>query len=432
MSLLIRIMIPVLLLAAGVLGFKLMIQPEEPRKRPAMPPRAIKTRVISLARDDFQIVVRTQGIVRAHNEAALTSQVPGKVTWISPDLDAGAFFTEGEVLVELDDADFKTSVVAAEADLARAEAALAQEQARGKQARLNWEDLGYDEEPNELVLRLPQLREAEANVSAAQASLERAQRDLDRTKVRAPFTGRVLERTVALGQALGNGTALATIYGTDFVEVRLPIAAGDLAWLTLPEGAAQDPVPVTLSDTLTGAEGLTWEGSIVSTEGALDEESRELFAIARVYDPFELKKAPAERGAPLRVGQPVSAAIEGKVLESVFAVPRDAVPRLNTFFMVVDFDPEKHRAKDARGRAKQGEFPDPERVLQRREFVALWEDADYFIVRDDELGDEVVVASTKLVYAPPNAPVEIIPDPVIESGAEGGALAGDKAEKPAG
>src|SRR5690606_3148616 len=121
---------------------------------------------------------------------------------ISPQFEDGAFFKAGDVLAELDPSDLEATLINAESSLARSEAALAQEMAKAKQARLNWDDMGYAGEPSALVLREPQLKEANANVVAAQASLEQAARNVERAKIKAPFDGRVKTRAVGLGQAV--------------------------------------------------------------------------------------------------------------------------------------------------------------------------------------------------------------------------------------
>ena len=390
MQFFLRALIPLGVLLLGWIGYSFLAVKEEEKRRPKPEPRIIKTRVIKLDRQDFQTVVTTNGVVRAHHEASLTPQVSGKVKTVAPGLEDGAFFEEGEVLLVLEDADFKGQVVTAEAQLARAEAALSQEEAKVKQARLNWEDLGYEEEPNELVLRLPQLREAKANVKAANATLDSARRDLARAQVRAPFDGRVLRRTVAIGQNISPGTPVATIFKTDFVEVRLPIPARQLAFLALPESAEQPPVGVRLFDALNGESTATWDGQIVGTEGALDVDSRELFAIARVMDPFSLNSGSGGARSPLRIGQPVRAEIAGRVLENVFVVPRDAVRKLNRIYLVKE----------------------PELELERREIESVWSDKDNLIVRDDSIPNGALVATSKMVYSPNASKVEILPDNV--------------------
>jgi RND family efflux transporter MFP subunit len=390
MQFLIRALLPLGVLLLGWVGYSVLSVEEEEKLRPEPEVRVIKTRVVKLERQDFQTVITTNGVVRAHHEASLSAQVTGKVKTVAAGLEDGAFFREGEVLLILDDADFAGAVVTAEAQLARAKAAYSQEEAKAKQARLNWEDLGYDDEPNELVLRLPQLREAEANVKAANANLDAARRDLERTQVRAPFDGRVLALSVAIGQNISSGTNVATIFKTDFVEVRLPLPASQLAFLTLPESAEQPPLAVKLFDALNEESNAVWEGQIIGTEGALDTESRELFAIARVMDPFSLGPNAGKGLPPLRIGQPVRAEVEGTVIKDVFVIPRDAVRKLNRIYLVKE----------------------PELELERREIESIWADEKYLIVRDDSIPNGALVATSKMVYSPNASKVEILPDGV--------------------
>jgi RND family efflux transporter MFP subunit len=406
-----RLLVPLCVLILGWIGYAMLSKHEEKPKRPEPVARIIKTQVLELQREDFPTVIRTQGVVRPHSEASLTAQVSGKVKSISPNLQDGAFFDKDEVLLEIDDEDLTAGVISAEADLARADAAYMQEEARANQAKLNWEDLGYKQEPNDLVLRLPQLREAEANVKAATATLERAKRDLERTSVRAPFDGRVLTRAVSIGQSISPTSVLAVVFSTDSVEVRLPIAARELAFLDLPEGRDDTPVDVVLNDSLDSESTTTWHGEIVGTEGSLDSSSRELFAIARIDDPFSRKAAPGDQLPPLRIGQPVRATIEGKVLRDVFVIPRSAVRSLDLIYLV---DRE-------------------ELTLQRHKIEPIWSGQEVHVIRDPEIADLSLLATTRLAYAPNVARVEILPDsPAGEDGdeSEGGTAAAAAAGNP--
>lgn len=393
MQVLIRLLIPVILLLGGWFGYGILSKQKEKVKHPEPEGRVLKTQVFELHVSEFQTKVRTQGVVRAANEASLTAEVAGKVKMIAPGLQDGVFFDADELLVELEDQDYQTIVISAEAQLARANALLAQEQARARQARLNWEDLGYTEEPNELVLRLPQLREAEANVKAAEAGLEQAKRDLERTKIHAPFAGRVLQRNVSMGQLISAGTPLALIFNTDYVEVRLPIAATELPFLTIPESRDEAPVTVKLFDALNTSSEFEWTGEIVGTEGALDTDSRELFAIARVMDPFSRNGDADHRRPPLRIGQPVRAEIPGRILKNVIAIPRSSVRQLNRIYLV----------------------DKKEMVLSRQEIVPIWSDEEFHVISPtEEIVDGALLATTRLAYAPNVSKVEILPpDPEV-------------------
>lgn len=380
-----RLLIPLALLAVGVIGYKVLsVEPEE-EKRPPAPARVIKTTVEEVPLQDYRTVVTTRGVVRPHNEVELTPEVSGKIIAISQQFEDGAYFNADDTLMKLDDADFQTAVISAEAQLARSQATYEQEKARSEQAKINWESLGYDEEPSELVLRLPQLREAEATVKSAEAQLDQAKRDLARTEVKAPFDGRVRMRSVGIGQSVGPGTTLGTIFSIDFAEVRLPISSHKLKFLTLPQEIQDAPVPVQLTDALEEAGSVAWEGHIVRTEGTLDENSLELFAIARVRDPF----GRVSGEPPLRIGQPVVGAIQGSVLEQVYVIPRKAIRQVDRIFLV----------------NKSG------MTLDRQIIEPVWSTEDHVIIRKPGMFDGAYLATSQLSYTPDDAKVEILPSP---------------------
>ncbi|MCH2060057.1 MAG: efflux RND transporter periplasmic adaptor subunit [Verrucomicrobiales bacterium] len=377
-------LLPVLIVGAGVVTFLLLYEPRDRLKKPSGASRGLKTRVVELQVEDYTSSVETSGIVRAHNEVTLTSQVPGRIVSIAPQFEDGAFFKKGEVLVQLEEADFAAAVASGEAQLAQASAGYAQEKARAAQARRNWEDLGYEDEPNELVLRLPQLREAEARVGAAKTQLEQARRNLKRASVVAPFDGRVRQRLAGISQAVNGGTPLGKIFAVDFAEVRLPISSVDMGFLELPEDRDDPPVEVTLSDAIDESNQTRWKAEVVRTEGALDQNSLELFAIARISDPFGRKS-----GMPsLRIGQPVLASVPGKVLEDVIKVPRAAVRQLKRIYVVdkVNF------------------------TIRGINVVPIRGDEEYLIIREESISDGDFLATTPMAYVPNGAWVEIIPD----------------------
>lgn len=382
-----RIAVPLLIIVLGLVSWWwLGRSAEEPQSVP-VPPQKLETTKLELNRTRYPVVLETQGTVKAHHTTTLTAQVAGTVKVIDPTFEDGAFFDQGQVLLELDPDDLAAEKTAAESRLARAEALLAQEEARAKQARLNWEDIGYKEAPSPLVLRVPQLKEATANVTAARAELDQAGRNLERAKVRAPFAGRVRTRLVGLGQAIGATTSLGEIFATDYAEIRLPLSAGQLAFARLPTRENDAPVAVTLTDALnarSGKEPHQWKAKIVRTEGALDESSRELFAIARIDDPFGLVSGNPE----LRIGQPVRAAVEGIVLDNVFVLPRNALRGVNRVYVI-----------------------DPATLtIRRTDVVPLWSTPTELVVRDG-LQEGDWIASSRLPYAPDGAPVQLVEKP---------------------
>jgi RND family efflux transporter MFP subunit len=388
MKILVRTLIPVLILTIGFFAWKWLAVPVEKPRPERRTPQVLKTEKSVLYPSSYQVFIETQGTVRARQMTTVTPLVEGTVMRIHPAFEDGAFFKAGDVLLELDPADLETSVFAAESRLARAEAALIQEEARGKQARLNWQDIGYQEEPSPLVLRVPQLREAQANVSAALADVEQAKRNLERAKVRAPFDGRVNKRLVGLGQAVGATTQLGEVFGTASAEIRLPLAPAQFPFVNLPSTEDDAPVPVVLTDALADPALHTehqWSASIVRTEGTLDPSSRELFAIAVIEDPFSLNSELPE----LRIGQPLRAAVTGVILENVYVIPRTAMRSLNRIFLIDKEEPK----------------------IIRTDIEPVWSNSEVILVRSNiNPGDWL--ATSRLPYAPNHAPVEIVTPPL--------------------
>jgi RND family efflux transporter MFP subunit len=348
----------------------------------------IKTRVIALEKKDYTVQIQSQGMIRTHNATTLTAQVSGRVARLSPQFEDGAYFNEGDVLLEIDKADYLTDRESSKAQVARAEASYAQELARAKQALLNWRDAGFKEDASDLVLRKPQLREAEANVNSAKSSLERAERNLTRTQVKAPYDGRVRKRNVGLGQQVGASTPLGDIFSTDFAEVRLPLTTRDLTYYTPPNKPEETSTPhrVSFNSILTPhteGEVPQWEGRILRAEGELDEQSRQLFIIARIDDPFGL----TSEKPPLFIGQPVRASIPAQILKGVYTIPRSALSELNEILI----------SRDGK--------------LKRVNIAPVWSTEEHVIIREGVEPSDLVT-TTRLPYAPEGAEVEILTNPV--------------------
>lgn len=387
MQKLIRTMIPVLILAIGFGAWKWLGIPIEQPKPQHTPPQLLKTEKTILNPTEYRVMIESQGVVRAQHSTTLTPLVSGTVIKIHPAFEDGAFFKEGETLIELDPADLKTAVLAAESNLARADAAFVQEEARAKQARLNWEDIGFEENPSPLVLRIPQLREAEANVSSAKADLEQAERNLKRANVKAPFDGRVAKRLIGLGQSVSATNPLGEVFATSTAEIRIPLAPAQLPFVNLPSSEDEPPVSVVLTDALRDPSQPTehqWTAQIIRTEGTLDPDSRELFAIARINDPFSLKSDLPE----LRIGQPLRAEIDGITLNEVFVIPRSAMRGINRIFLIDKVAPK----------------------ILRKDITPIWSNEKVIVVKTG-LNPGDWLATSRLPYAPDGAPVEIVSPP---------------------
>jgi RND family efflux transporter MFP subunit len=296
--------------------------------------------VMSIEEQPLQLTVVSQGTVQARTETALIAEVSGVVEFVSSKLFAGSFFKKGDLLLTIDKIEYEAALANAKGMLASAKLAYAQEEALSAQAMLDWKEMGRGE-PNDLVLRKPQLEKAAADREAAEAAVALAERNLSKTEVIAPYDGRVKSKFVDIGQIVNaRMTQLALVYSVDVAEVRLPISAKDAGRIDLPEvyrdGKSDVPLSsVTLSSEI-GGELWSWEGVIDRTEGVINPTTRQLFLIAKVEDPYARKDQPNR--PPLKVGQFVTAEIQGKTLGNGFVIPRSTLKPGNVVHMVDVFD----------------------------------------------------------------------------------------------
>jgi RND family efflux transporter MFP subunit len=286
---------------------------------------ALPARVESL---NFSVV--SQGAVAPRTETTLVAEVSGQIVSISSNFIAGGFFRKGEMLLQIDPSDYETALLRAQATLAARRAQLSDQVARSEQALKDWNNLGRQGDPSDLVLRKPQLAEAQAAVQAAEAELQQAERNLERTRIKVPYDGLVRSKLVDVGQFVSPGTPLGVTFAIDYAEIRLPLSASDMAFLDLPSATRLDSayrVPVTLvSNSKTGTQ--QWQSEIVRTEGVVDQKSRVVYAVAEVVDPYGVLGKSTQ--AELKMGTFVRAEIQGLRADDVVVLPRSVLQNDNT------------------------------------------------------------------------------------------------------
>ncbi|MEM7363944.1 MAG: efflux RND transporter periplasmic adaptor subunit [Pseudomonadota bacterium] len=332
-----KIVLPfVFLIGAVVASMSMFSAAPRPNFTPPEPP-AVVVSVNEATQAPVTFMVGSQGTVSARTRTTLVSEVSGQIVEVSPAFVSGGFFRKGDVLVRIDPRNYQTAVKRAQADVARAQTQVATESALAGYAYEDWKKLRElnakpGDTPSDLTLRKPQMQEALAGLASQEAALEKAQEDLARTVIRAPYDGMVREKIADVGQYVNAGTQMAKTFAVDLAEIRLPITQSDLRYLDLPRLRDGGTLPVTLTSQI-GKDTYTWQGQVVRSEGVFDEATRIMYVVAQVDDPYALVAGSTE---PLRVGTFVSAQIEGVPGGDLIAVPRHALSRGTTLWVVDD------------------------------------------------------------------------------------------------
>ena len=325
-----KILIPLLIFGGSVFAARQIIANKpEPRTRPSFN-TAQSVDATRLVRSDYQVVVKSQGAVRPSRESSLVPEVTGIIRRVSENFVVGGYFKAGEVLLEIDQRDYEIALAQMQANQAQASAQLQEELARSRQAIKDWKSLGRKGNPSDLTARVPQLAAARANLAATEAKIDQARLDLERTRIIAPYDGRVLEKNIDEGEFVSRGATLGRIYSLASADIRLPLSNRQRVHVPIPAaGSSGVGASVELSANVAGQDA-RWKGALVRSEG-VDATTQQLAVVAKIASPFIAR----ENQPALQIGQFVTAEIAGTLLQDVFVIPRLAL-RENNEVLIVD------------------------------------------------------------------------------------------------
>ncbi len=361
-----RIIVTIVGITALLIFILGALQPKAQKRK--TPDTIVKVEVVEATRSEYPIVVNTNGTIQADTRGGLVSQIRGEIVKVSDNFKNGGAFEAGDVLIEVDQRDYLAEVSQALSAVSQAKASLEQEQALAKQAKTDWERLGNTGPAPALVARKPQSAAARAQLESANARYQTAKLNLERTKIKAPYTGRVINRNAVLGQYVGVGTQLAEVFATQGVEVRLPVSQIEYTQLGLDQlGTDQaQQFKVTITSKL-GSNSYAWDAFVTRADSTFDLTTRQIDVIAEVVDPFSKDGSQP----PLKIGQFVNASIQGKTLNNVITVPNKSL------------------------REGSYVFTSQDGILVRSPVALLWQD-DKNAVIEQGLEDGDIVVTTSL------------------------------------
>lgn len=325
----------ILLIGGGVAALLVANKPEVEQEEAEFPPLVVE--VASASLDQAQRTALFQGEVRAKTDINLVTQVTGKVTKVSDKFIEGGQFEKDEIILEIDDADYRVALKSAQATVAEAQVQLDLELASAETSKNEWRDLYGEslENANPLRLNKPQVDRARARLEAASAQYAQAKLDFDRTKIRAPFSGRIQSKGAELGQFVARGSGVGRMFSTDSVEIRIPMSDLQISELGLTLGQipnSQQRIPASVKSHF-GNDDYVWQGYLKSVDASVDNETRLLFGTIVVEQPFALSE---QNSIPLAPGLFVDVELDAAQSVTGVSVPRTALRSGDTIYVVQD------------------------------------------------------------------------------------------------
>lgn len=328
--------------------------------------------VVEVNRGNYSPVIQVTGTVQPSQDVSLSPRVSGEIIEMSPSFTPGGFVEKGDVLLQIDKADYEIALLQQQSALRQAESDLKIEmglqQVAEREYQLLEDTLNADNRA--LLLREPQLSATRSDVETARANVRQAELDLERTSIRAPFNAHIVNRNVNIGSQISPGQDLGWLVGDDVYWVEASVPMSNLKWLSFSEDDNSAGSTVTLRNRTAWDEGVTREGRLFRLIGALQNQTRMARVIVEVEDPLSIQ--PENQGAPkLMIGEFLQTNISGKTLENVVRVNRDYVRSDDSIWVMED------------------------ETLRIRPVTILFQDAEYAYISDG-LEDGAMVVTTNL------------------------------------
>lgn len=318
--LLIKIVLPVIFLAAGLwaMSYLQTTTPQVSKKTAQRVSPVVKVQSVDFSNE--QAIIQAMGTVVPSREIDLRARVSGTVQSLAENFTPGGVVSKAQILLKLDPRDYEITKLKAQSALDKAKAEIEIEQGRQEVARQEVQFLressSEEVSSTELALRKPQLKKVQAELKAAEADLDKAQLDLSRTVLRAPFNALVQTREVNLGSQVGVQDSLAQLISTDEYWIEAAVPLDRLDELNLEKNNAGQ-VQI-FSQSGSGQ----WSGQVLRLTGTLNKNTRLAKVLISVQDPLGLKSR-NNSTVPLMLDDYVSLKIKGRTFKDVISLSRE-------------------------------------------------------------------------------------------------------------
>ena len=314
------------MLLSYILWFLGQVQPDPVEESPA--PDVI---VEILTPKDFQVKIISSGTTTPLTQTILNAEVGGEVIYRSKKFSEGSSVIEGEILAKIDDTDLQLQYKNALLQLANAEVQYSLQLAEAEVAKEAWEKMG-DGIASDLMLKKPQLKQAEALLEVAKAQVSSAEKKLNKTEIVAPYAGRIQNVNIDLGTTIIPGQPVGAMYTSSEIEITLAIKDNDLQFLSIPmDGRKLDSSEQALVEIESFYKGKiqSWQGKLERVDGVIDPITRMINLIAVFENDFI-----ETNQSNLPIGLFVEAKIDGIKLNDVFQIPVTAISENNVVYIV--------------------------------------------------------------------------------------------------
>lgn len=379
--LIIQLALSMLIIGGAILGGKFIISHKKVAQKSenvSIPPIV---EVLRAKKAILPVFIKATGTVVPSKEVIIKPQVGGEIIWISSKCAPGKFVEKGDILFKIDSQQYKMAVENQKGQLAKTVFEFDLEKGRQIVARREWQLVGSKNKhlaAEDLALRKPHLANVEASLKSARSALARAELEVERCTIRAPFKGVVTEKFSDQGQIISAGSQLLKLVSREsfWVYATVPVSQIDkLAQNPSSSNLISDDNPVNYSGVrakvieVLGERTIVKEGTLLDVLPDLQQDGRLARVLIEVKDPLESSHL------PLLLYSYVNVEIDAKPIADSYLIPRRAVREGDRIWIA-----------------------DENLQLQFRKVAILWRKETEVIVRDGIAENDAII--TSLISSP--------------------------------
>jgi multidrug efflux pump subunit AcrA (membrane-fusion protein) len=295
---------------------------EEPKKAPSKESfRYVKAAPVKYSKQKATIVA--PGRVFSDSEIILSAEVSGKILSGSVPFKKGQVFKNGDLLIKIYDKEAELSLKAQKSSFLNSLAGLLPDLKIDYVS--NYENWYNFFERIDIDKDLPELPEIEStkekvflssrNILSGYYNIKRAEINLKKHSIYAPFDGALTEVNFEVGGIAGIGTRLGKVINTKKLELAVSLEINDAKWISV-----GDQVSI-----LDENKNQFQKGKVARISRDLDVETQSIGVFVSLTNNNE---------NPIYKGQYFSVVFEGVQIDGVMELPRNAVFNLDQAFVV--------------------------------------------------------------------------------------------------
>lgn len=232
----ISFVIIVLIIIGGLHFSKFLMKTKKKPKRKKHGKITINVEIIKPKKININYRINGFGRIYPVKSVTLIPEVQGKIIYVNKKFNEGGFFKKDEVILKIDDRDYKINLKIEEAKLKSLLEDLKIEEAKSisaaKELKTAYKLINeIDNRSIYIIERKPYIKKIKEEINATKERIKKAKLDLNRTVIRAPFNCIITKKYVDLGGYVSPGIKIADIVLSGNYYVRGNIVLSDLKYL---------------------------------------------------------------------------------------------------------------------------------------------------------------------------------------------------------